>query len=260
MAGFVVYIDEAGDEGFVFRQPSGGSTRWFVLSAAIFRQQSELETVKLVDEVRALLHRNDRYALHFRNLKHEHRLPLIDRIAKARVRTVTVAVHKPSLRDPEKFSEKFLLYRYATRYLLERVSWCCRDHAKGDPSAKVVFSNRAAMSYDDLRDYLRLLKDKTNPLDVRVDWSVIDPDRVEARQHERVMGLQIADAIASGFFFGLELSALGFVEPRYAEMLRPVVYASKGIHIGHGLKVWPTEATAFIEANQQYEWIKKCFQ
>jgi len=41
--------------------------------------------------------------LHFRDLRHEHRLPLIDRIAKANLRVITVLVHKPTLSEPENF-------------------------------------------------------------------------------------------------------------------------------------------------------------
>ena len=32
---FVVYVDESGDEGFVFNGDGSGSSRWFVLSAAV---------------------------------------------------------------------------------------------------------------------------------------------------------------------------------------------------------------------------------
>ena len=79
-------------------------------------------------------------------------------------RTISVLIHKPSIKEPEKFqSEKFPLYRYATRYLLERVSWFCRDQrieGEGDCRADLIFSNRSIMSYEDLRSYLRLLKNQ----------------------------------------------------------------------------------------------------
>ncbi len=42
---FVVYIDESGDEGFLFEK---GSSEWFIISAAITRKVSDLETVKLI--------------------------------------------------------------------------------------------------------------------------------------------------------------------------------------------------------------------
>jgi hypothetical protein len=39
--GFRVYIDESGDEGFKFDQPGKGSSRWFVLSAVVTREEND---------------------------------------------------------------------------------------------------------------------------------------------------------------------------------------------------------------------------
>lgn len=242
--GFHVYIDESGDEGFVFDRAGRGSSRWFVLSAVVTRKETDLETVKLVDAVRRQLGKKDRDPLHFRKLKHEHRLPYIGAIAQAKVRVASVLVHKPSLQEPEKFrAEAHLLYRYVTRYLLERVSWLCRDARREDgQTCKVIFSNRSCMSYDDMRSYLLKLQERTDDFGVRVDWTVVDPDAVEAHPHDRLMGLQIADAVASAFYQAVELSPLGYCEPRYAQMLRPVVYRHAGQYLGYGLKFWPRDA------------------
>lgn len=66
-------------------------------------------------------------------------------------------IHKPAISEPEKFAiGRHQLYRYASRLLLERVSWLCRDHRKagaGDGFADIAFSNRAQISYDELRGY-----------------------------------------------------------------------------------------------------------
>jgi len=246
--GFYVYIDESGDEGFKFDQPGRGSSRWFVLSAVVTRAEHDRDAVRAVEKARLLLGRSPREALHFRNLKHEHRLPYIAKIVEARLRLVSVLIHKPNILEPEKFtSEPHLLYRYATRYLLERVSWLCRDHRrKSDDMARILFSNRSCMSYTDLRAYLQLLKDKTNDLDVRIDWSTFDPKDVEARTHDALMGLQIADATASAFYMACELTPQGFNEPRYANMLKSVVYSHEQQFIGYGLKFWPRGSPARV--------------
>jgi len=257
--GFRVYIDESGDEGFVFSSPGQGSSRWFVLSAVVTRAENDLETVKLVDHVRQHLRRQPRSELHFRKLKHDHRLPYLDAIAKAKLRTVNLLIQKTSIQEPEKFqAEKHLLYRYAARYLLERVSWLCRD-ARRDPSATahVTFSNRSSMSYTELTDYLKLLKDKTNEFGVRIDWTVVDCDQIEARTHDSLMGLQIADAVASSFFFGVEKSQFGFTEPRYALMLQPVVYRHEGTYFGYGIKLWPRGVSAFGENYPELAWLQQ---
>lgn len=255
--GFHVYIDEAGDEGFKFNQTGKGSSQWFVLSAVVIRKQHDLATVRLVDEIRQRLNKARRSPLHFRNLKHEHRLPLIDQIGKAKLRIVSVLIHKPSILEPEKFvSTPYLLYRYATRYLLERVSWLCRDRRR-DPShtARILFSNRSRMSYGDIRDYLQKLRDRTNDFDVTIDWSTIEPKKIEARTHDSLMGLQIADAVASSFFAACELSPQGFNEPRYAKMLSPVLYRHERQAMGYGLKFWPRDANKCTESH--FAWLKE---
>ncbi len=261
-ASYVVYIDESGDEGFVFAPNRTGSSRWFVLAAAVTRKTTDLETVKLVDELRTLLNWQ-RKPLHFRNMKHEHRLPYIDLIAKAKVRVLTVAVHKPSLKEPETFQRKSVLYHYAARYLLERVSWCCRDYhrkGEGDGTAEVVFSNRAGTSYPEMKDYFTSLQKKSDVGDVRIDWGIINPDAVRAVNHESLMGLQIADAVASAFYYGVQVNPQGFNEPRYAIMLKPVVYHHKGRWLGNGLKLWPREADELIEKKAELSWITERYQ
>ena len=52
---FMVYIDETGDKGFVFNPGGSGSSRWFVLSAAIIRQTSDLQMVACLKEVETVV-------------------------------------------------------------------------------------------------------------------------------------------------------------------------------------------------------------
>lgn len=252
-AGFRVYVDESGDEGFVFRPDGSGSRQWMVLSAVVVRKTNDLQLVRALGEVRVALGKPPKVQLHFSDLKHEQRVPYVRRIAALPVRTVSVAIHKPSIRDPEKFqAEKFLLYRYASRFLLERVSWLCRDYAaegKGGGTAEVVFSNRSIMSYDELRGYLRLLKSQSDPMDVRVDWDVIDPDRVEAVNHDQLAGLQMADAVASSLYYAVQLNRYGEAEDKYAKILRPTFYKHKGKTLGYGVKFWPEDLDALKKTN-----------
>jgi hypothetical protein len=249
-ASFRVYIDESGDEGFVFNADGSGSSKWLVLSALITRREIDLETVKLIDRVRAKLGRLPATPLHFRDLKHEQRIPYVREIAAAKVRTVSVLIYKPAITEPEKFqSEKYLLYRHASRILLERVSWFCRDNRKagvGNGEAEIIFSNRSRMSYEELREYLRTLKNKSDPLGVTIDWSVINPDTVRAVNHEKLIGLQLADAVASSLFYAVNLNRYGEAEPRYQEILQPTFCRHKEIILGYGLKFWPTDFAALL--------------
>ena len=250
-----VYIDESGDEGFVFNPDGTGSSRWFVLSAVVVRKKNDLTLVRLLEQVRSLLGKAQRKELHFRDLKHEQRVPYVKQITTAAVKTVSVLIYKPSIREPEKFqSEKFLLYRYATRFLLERVSWLCRDsHTQGEGSGKadIVFSNRSIMSYEDLTGYLQLLKTKSDPMDVRIDWNIIEPGNVSAVDHSKLAGLQVADAVASSLFYAVNVNRYGDVEDRYARLLLPLCYRHKGLAIGYGLKFWPEDFQKQKSANPQ---------
>jgi len=67
-ASFTVYIDESGDEGFVFLPNEQGSSRWLVLSAVVFRKENDLDAVRLLRQVRELLGKQNRQALHFRGI------------------------------------------------------------------------------------------------------------------------------------------------------------------------------------------------
>jgi len=240
---FRVYIDESGEEGFVFKPDNAGSSRWLILSAVITRMESDRVVVDLMKRVRVMLGRSPKQALHFCKMDHQQRVPYVRQIAETKLHTVSVLIHKPSIAEPEKFqAEKHLLYRYACRMLLERVSWLCREHrvhGKGDGTAEIIFSNRAQMSYDDLRDYIQSLKDESDPLEVTIDWTVIKPRELRAVEHSQLAGLQVADAVASSLFAAVNVNRYGETEDRYIRILAPVAYRHKGALLGYGLKFWP---------------------
>lgn len=238
---FVAYIDESGCEGFTFLPDEHGSSRWFVLSAVIVRKENDNLVVQLAREARALLRKDPKKALHFRELKHEHRVPLARLIGNASLRTVSVLIHKPSIAEPEVFqNQRYSLYRYATRLLAERISWLCRDHRRtgmGNGRVELIFSNRSAMSYDELREYLESLNGN-QAADARIDWNVIDPKLIRAVNHDQLAGLQLADAVASGIFFAINKTQYGETEDRYLRLLAPTIYRNQQRVEGYGLKIW----------------------
>lgn len=260
-ASFVVYIDESGDEGFQFGK---GSTDWFVLSAVITEKVRDLDTVKLVDAMRTRLGRQatDTSPLHFRKLKHEQRLPFVQLISAADLKVVTIMIHKPSISNIELFQERFRLYFYAARLLLERVSWYCRDHKTshtgGNGSAEICFSNRGGMKYSEFRSYMHTLKLKSALNTVRIEWDVIKADQITALS-PKLMGMQIADAVASGFFFGTQLNQYGFAEDRYVRMLKPAVYSHRGRYNGYGLKIWPNDAETVVKKESHLTWLEEVY-
>jgi hypothetical protein len=205
--------------------------------------------VSCLKEVRTVLKKEPKTPLHFVDLKHEQRVPYIRRVGDLPIRTVSVLVYKPLIAEPEKFQNtKYLLYRYATRLLLERVSWLVRDKRRpgeGDGFAEVIFSNRSNMSYGDIRDYLRLLlkQSEANPNQVQIDRTVIDPERISAVEHSKLAGLQVADAVASGFHFALKVNRYGETETGYLPHLKRTIYRNESVALGYGLKLWPEDLT-----------------
>jgi hypothetical protein len=240
--GFVAYIDESGDEGFTFRPDGSGSSRWLVLSVLVLRRENDARVIQTAREARELLRKPPRFPLHFRDLKHEQRVALARLIGQLPTRTVSVLIHKPSIPEPENFQrEAYALYRYASRLLLERVSWLCRDHRRKDGQVELIYSNRSAMSYDELRAYLEKLKAESTQKDVRIDWNLIDPARVRAVNHDQLAGLQLADAVATSAYYAVTPNIYGDIEDRYLRLIAPTIYRHQRRAEGYGLKFWSDE-------------------
>ena len=134
----------------------------------------------------------------------------------------------------------------------QRVPWLCRDHRKpdaGNGQAEVIFSNRSQMSYDELRGYLRKLRDETSDVTVNIDWSVVNPDAIRAVEHSQLAGLQVADAVASSLYAATNPNPFGDTEDKYARMLLPTCYRHKGTLLGYGLKFWPGDFEGLKKEN-----------
>ncbi len=150
------------------------------------------------------------------------------------------------------FKRKNHLHNYLTRYLLERASLAIKHHAarlrSADCRAKIIFSRRGGMNYDDFRDYLRLMKngEEVIPSSGSISWEVIDPERIEALDHESRAGLQLADVSTSAIFKGVEPNVFGICERSYADDLRsriirkPLQNGKMGSAFGFGVTHVPT--------------------
>jgi len=219
--------------------------------------------LELVDRVREKLNKPPRKPLHFRDLKHPQKVYFTGEIARTPLRAVNILIHKPSLREPETFQERYRLYFYAVRLLLERVSWCCRDNRiladPGDGTAEIIFSNRSGMSHEELKQYLDHLKTRSQLDDVRIAWETINTTHVRALTPGKRAGLQVADAVATATFKAVELDRLAYTEDRYVRMLRPVLYARRKIFLGYGLKLWPREAQQLVQTDPSLEWLRTHF-
>jgi hypothetical protein len=261
-ASYVAYVDEAGDEGFRFRAAPAhrSSSDWFVLAALITRKVADLDTVKVIDQVRAEFRIFQKEHVHWKKLKHQQKIRYAQMVAGLRARVISICVCKPSLLEPEKFQERYRLYFYAVRHLLERVSWLARDTHDpgkwgGDGTVEVLFSNRQGMSYDEMRAYLRHLKTQQGSgQDVRIDFGLVPPENIATQAPGKSMGLQLADAVAGAFFNALERDPYGNTEPRYAQTMSPILYRHAGASHGYGFKILPKEATVDLKGEVCLQW------
>ncbi|MGA2092916.1 MAG: DUF3800 domain-containing protein [Sedimentisphaerales bacterium] len=260
---FCAYIDESGDEGFKFRTApdEGASSDWFILSAFVTRKKADLQTVRIIDKIRSELKYHPRKHIHWKKLKHPQKVRYAQFIASTQSRVMAVCVHKPSLMEPEKFSERYRLYFYAVRYLIERISWLVRDKHNpgkwgGDGTAELLFSNRQGMSYDEMRDYLRLLnKQQQAGQDIRIDFEKVPIENLKTQTPGKSMGLQLADAVAGAFFNALERDKFGNTEPRYIQTMAPVLYRENKNLQGYGFKIAPREAMLKLESEESLKWL-----
>lgn len=261
---FIAYIDEAGDDGFKFRHPGndGGSSRWLVLSAAVFRTKAEAELPKLRREIRGTFDKGRKppRVMHFRKLTHERRVNLVRTLGRFPMRAVSILIYKPAIQEPVFRRERYL-YSYAVRLLLERISWLCAEKnriGEGDGTVRLRFEHRRSTSYQELRSYLSRLRSK-DPEETRIAWEVIDIDKVEAHPKDRYFGLQVADAVAGAFFQELEANRQGWSEGRYCREIKRVVFGRRGNRRSYGAKVWPPEAMAVVENEPHLRWYGECF-
>lgn len=251
---FVAYIDESGDDGLGnFRAPgSSGASHWLVISACIYRYSFDLEAVRWRDEILDLMPSKKRRNLHFSNLNHTQRIVTTQKLANKPIRAIGVLSNK-TLIPVGTYSSKNQLYFYLTRYLIERISWLCRDLRpsvpEGDGRVQITFSRRGGMSYGDFAEYLRWLRLSTGTTN-RIHWPIIDIDGIQALDHSTRAGLQIADVVASALAAGIEPDAFGNCESRYAENLRPIVYRRGGNYLSYGFKLVPHPSEIVLTADQ----------
>ena len=188
---YVAYVDESGDDGLEkYRIPgrSDGASTWLVISAMVFRANRDLEAVSWRDEINRLMPERTKRTLHFVKLNHGQKLAAVKLLGEKPVRIISILGHKPSI-PIGTYVNKNQLYFYLTRYLVERISWLCRDmrprSPEGDGRVRITFSRRGGMSYLDFRNYLRRLKADASG-DVSIHWPVIDIESVNAKRPFKV--------------------------------------------------------------------------
>ena len=258
---YVAFIDEAGDQGFNFKPfPDRASSEWFVLSALVVKASEAHRVLLFWKELTKSIEAGKRQ-IHFTKLNHEERVAIIHKLAKSpHCTAISICINKAGLTMPHTLSMKGerRLYFWTSRLLLERISWYVRDSRSwGAPRipAKLVFSSCKNLKYAKLKDYLMRLK--TTVDGVNIAWDFLDCDKIQIRNHRELLGLRMADVVASGIAAGLELSPYGFCESRFAKTLKPIVYKRTLSYTKYGLKFIPSIPAVVTAMDNRYKWIDR---
>ncbi len=233
---YVVYIDESGDEGF-----KNSSSRYFGFGAIILKKENDLKLPSYQKNLLKIISQNKNTPLrhiHFASLNHEQRKYTCDSLVREKfpLRAFVVITNKKNISDQltkDFDKDKWKLFHYLVRHLLERISWFVRDkRGSSGEVAKIIFSNRKQLKIEKIKEYLERLKSDSS---CRIEWSSFGD--VSVANHDQLAGLQSADVFATAFrLYAFEGRNLG-VDTGYAKTLKPFLYKRGRVIEGYGLKI-----------------------
>lgn len=234
---FRVYIDEAGDRG---HHPA--SSKHFVVSAVIVRDQDEPTLRNELAALRTTLGRHPDHVLHFRKLTHAQKLKTCQDVAGFSIATITNVIFckdKLAGQLPDGgvayIKQADPMYLYAVRLLLERLSWYVDEHGGGP--AIVTFAHLTRFPAMKLHDYRQALRFSST----EIRWSAFGRHQFRINHPNTIELLQVADSAASALFRAVEPDDYGNTEDRYLRELAPKLYRRGAANVtSYGLKVFPT--------------------
>jgi hypothetical protein len=216
-----VFVDECGEEGF-----SGKASEWFILSAAIQRGEQSQTVRTCYEQFRTDQGRGANWYFHFVKAEHRARLAFIRSMKEASYVFMSVAVHKPSLLKTHNFRRPYFLYFYAAKLLLERVSWWART--RNEYVAGLYFSSRRGLRRAAVMEYLRVLqRDNIRELSNSIYWPAIRRAIVFVKPNKEMIGLQMADCMASSVGQAISTHPYAVTEPRYLLELKDQIYKTR---------------------------------
>jgi len=230
---FLCYVDESGDEGLDFTR---GASPWFFVSGVIVHTDDEVKVRAVVDEaIRTIWvsrHQTPPSLLHWRDLDHNKKIVVAQLLAAQPFCQVSVGIWKRGISQTSRLTQSDFLYRYAVRFLLERVTWYVDDQGG---RVKLAFSNRSRLDPTRLRDYvIRIMG--TPGAQVR---PVFDPNDILVRNASQLKMLQVADACTSAVANAFNPDHYGNTRPYYLEKIRHRLYCRAGHLLNYGLKLLP---------------------
>lgn len=249
---FNCYIDESGDEGI-----ATGGTRWFILGAVIVSDDIDLKTSEMITRIKGTLGRDPIKPLHWADIRnHAKRIYICNELLTEDWIYSCVVTDKTHsfIQTAKGLPEKWNLYFYSTRLLLERLSWYARDN--GGEKAKLIFEKRTNTDYKALGEYLLHLRRWIPPLEIRWDYLNWQNPKIIAKGKSRM--LQASDSICGALSDALEYTSLGNIEPRYILALKDRFYRRGDNLFSYGLKflhIKGSKAAVLAQHGQKYPWL-----
>lgn len=127
--GYVLYVDESGDDGYskVWPIDADGASEWLILAGVLVRAENHLKPVEWIREFKRGIKGAQRPDLHFYSLSPQKRLEACEFIASKPVRCFAVISNKRNMRgyrNPrvERWDTRNPLYNWMLRLLLEKAS------------------------------------------------------------------------------------------------------------------------------------------
>lgn len=256
--GYVLYIDESGDDGFETVRPidATGGSEWMVLSGVLLHEKNQLTPVDWVREFKAGIKNATRQDLHFADLTDSHRLRACSFLAAKHMRCFVVISNKRNMRGyrnprAERHDTRNPFYNWMLRLLLERASSFCAERSVRDygemRAMRIELASRGGLSLARTKVYLwdKLRRQsQAGTMYLKrgdISWSVINPAEIEIFQARRRAGLQLADIVASAFGQAVEPKPDGRVLTAYADALSPIMASTlRGAVIAdYGVKLMP---------------------
>lgn len=263
---YVLYIDEAGDDGLKRVRPidPDGASEWLCIGGVLIRQDNEDNVTEWVQGIRNRIGQTQGPVLHYRNLSDTKRLRACELLVEQSVVCFVVCSNKKNMRGHKndraaRRGGKQYFYNYCVRLLMERVTdLCLRDSMKRYGEARnlrVLFSQRGGHSYGQTKAYWEVLRlqdaARTTFLNKRLmRFEVLRYALVDYVPHTQNAGLQMADIVASAFYQACDTNhGLQYVEP--ATLLRPKMAREAGVVADVGVVLQPAPWKAQLTYDQQ---------
>jgi hypothetical protein len=268
---YVLFIDEAGDDGLGSVRPSdpNGSSEWLVISGFLIRRQDEGSLDTWMDAIRKDINSTQSPVMHFKKLSATKAKRACDLLSKLECRAFVVVSNKKNMKNHKndraaKAGSTQWFYNFCVRLLMERVTDYCFTNSNQKfgktTNLKVIFSQRGGHSYGQTKAYWEKLKAQsignTTYLKKRqIRHQILRFDLVEYLPHYMNAGLQFADVVASAFYRAVDTSGPNYdVEP--AKNLLSVIAKSEGKIADYGVVLQPTPIETARLSDEQ----KKIFQ